>query len=63
MLQLMRQRREDKEDKKRLEREGGSALAGSQRKTGLGLIEKEGDIAEIVYKKRGAVREWDLGKE
>lgn len=54
MLQLMRQRREDKEDRKR----AGSSST-SKRKT----TEREPDITEIVYKKKGAVREWDMGKD
>jgi len=58
MLQLMRLRREDKEDRKRKEREGVSPSAGKW--TG---IDTEPNLTEIVYKKRGSVREWDLGKE
>ncbi|KAI0297607.1 hypothetical protein B0F90DRAFT_1819197 [Multifurca ochricompacta] len=58
MLELIKQKREDKAERKRLER--------------LGLVEKstlaswsEGGngLMDIEYKKRGSVREWDLGKE
>lgn len=58
MLQLIRIRREDKEAKKRREKEGESgSSSNSKRPSGdPGLI-------DIVYKKRGSVREWDLGKD
>lgn len=59
MLELIRQRREDKADKKRLERHGISKDTKKSSK-----MASEGiDIMSIEYKKRGAVREWDLGKE
>jgi len=59
MLQLMRLRREDKEERKRKEREGGSSSSATKRKG----VDVEPDLTEIVYKKRGSVREWDLGKD
>ena len=64
MLQLMRQRREDKEDKKRMESLGLNSKKGKGKEllSGLGM-EKEPDVMQVVYKKRGAVREWDLGKD
>jgi len=70
MLELIRIRREDKEDKKRLERMG----IGKEKKSGKGKELDVGsfnggwrggteNIMEIEYKKRGSVREWDMGKE
>jgi hypothetical protein len=71
MLELIRLRREDKEEKKRLERLGlgktsktsknsgkSEALSVNDRWAGGGV-----NIMEIEYKKKGSVREWDLGKE
>lgn len=67
MLELIRQRREDKAEKKRLERLGLSK--DQTRKKGVDSEVADrwtsgGDsIMDIEYKKRGTVREWDLGKE
>lgn len=62
MLELIRLKREDKEERKRLERLGITKEKSVKKKT-----EKAGsegiDIMAIEYKKRGSVREWDLGKE
>jgi len=72
MLELIRVRREDKEEKKRLERLGlskekvkvkknvpiSSSAAVADRWSSEGV-----SILDIEYKKRGSVREWDLGKE
>ena len=69
MLDLLRARRQDKEDKKRLERMGfskdeikkeisGSTTTATDRWNSGGV-----SIMDIEYKKRGSVREWDLGKE
>ncbi|KAG6335463.1 hypothetical protein ID866_3637 [Astraeus odoratus] len=66
MLDLLRQRREDKEEKKRLER-----LGFPSREIKLEQLKKRkpgessgGDsIMDIEYQKRGSIREWDLGKE
>ena len=72
MLELIRVRREDKEEKKRLERLGlskekvkvkknvpiNSSAAVADRWSSEGV-----SILDIEYKKRGSVREWDLGKE
>lgn len=57
MLQLIRIRREDKEEKKRREREGSSGRSSSNPKS------NEPGLMDLVYKKRGATREWDLGKD
>ena len=65
MLEVIRQRREDKEDKKRMERLGISDKGkekDKKKKSAEGTSEAV-DIMSIQYKKRGAVREWDLGKE
>lgn len=62
MLELIRLRREDKAEKKRLERLGISA-DDLGKKSGSGSSSGGLDIMEIEYKKKGAVREWDLGKE
>ncbi|KAK7040192.1 hypothetical protein VNI00_009998 [Paramarasmius palmivorus] len=78
MLELIRMRREDKAEKKRLERMGlskdeikqtvygtSTAVAGQSNTSGVrDRWNSEGNsIMDIQYKKRGAVREWDLGKE
>ena len=65
MLEVIRQRREDKEDKKRMDRLGISDKGkekDKKKKDAEGTSEAV-DIMSIQYKKRGAVREWDLGKE
>ena len=72
MLELIRVRREDKEEKKRLDRLGlskekvkvkknvpissSAAVADRWRSEGVSVL-------DIEYKKRGSVREWDVGKE
>ena len=71
MLELIRIRREDKLEKKRLERLGLTPDKKSKKNdiscvdgtvndrwthNGLGIM-------EIEYTKRGSVREWDMGKE
>lgn len=70
MLELLRQRREDKDEKRKLERMGykkdeikkaiatGSLSSVSDRWNSGGT-----SVMNIEYKKRGTVREWDLGKE
>jgi hypothetical protein len=72
MLELIRIRREDKEDRKRLEKMGlGKDRKRDKDKKGkridVGHVndlwrEETQNIMEIEYKKRGSVREWDLGK-
>lgn len=70
MLELIRIRREDKEEKKRMERLGLTKEKVKDKKKGT-VSDSVGDrwgaegvsIMEIEYKKRGSVREWDLGKE
>lgn len=76
MLELIKQRRQDKEDKKRLERLGlvdekdkkGKGKGKEKARVGIvgstSVISGSGSsILDIEYKKRGSVREWDLGKE
>jgi hypothetical protein len=68
MLELIRLRREDKEEKKRLERLGISTkdLKGKDKKKAGDKWDSGGgtsSIMDIEYKKKGSVREWDLGKE
>jgi hypothetical protein len=72
MLELIRIRREDKEEKKRMER-----LGLTQEKSSKKSLKKGGDansvadrwgtesisIMDIEYKRKGSVREWDLGKD
>ena len=71
MLELVRLRREDKAEKKRLERLGllpskdkkkavvlNSSAAVSERWNGEGI-----NAMKFEYSKKGTVREWDLGKE
>lgn len=72
MLELVRLRREDREDRKLLEKLGlrkdkdKSGKKGSESVSKSSTSERWGrggeDIMEIEYKKRGATREWDMGK-
>ncbi|KAI0066669.1 hypothetical protein BV25DRAFT_1988402 [Artomyces pyxidatus] len=74
MLELIRMRREDKEEKKRMERLGlldkDKDKKGKKKKVESGLTgemngwsEGGSNLMAIEYKKRGSVREWDMGKE
>jgi len=76
MLELIKQRRADKADRKRLERLGLVEKSGKEKKKGKSKVEGLGvagtlagwstggdGLMDIEYKKRGSVREWDLGKE
>ncbi|KAI0030148.1 hypothetical protein K488DRAFT_72420 [Vararia minispora EC-137] len=63
MLELIRARREDKAERKRLERLG---VVVDKKATAHGGMVGWGEgpsAMDITYKKRGAVREWDLCKE
>jgi hypothetical protein len=83
MLELIRRRREDKEEKKRMERLGLTQEKvvkdrKSVKKTAVkspvkaaapsasGVADRWGgegvSIMDIEYKKKGSVREWDMGK-
>ncbi|KAH9973320.1 hypothetical protein BGW80DRAFT_1309899 [Lactifluus volemus] len=76
MLELIKQRRVDKAERKRAERLGLIEKGGKDKKkskskvAGLGVAgmlagssEGGNGLMDIEYKKRGSVREWDLGKE
>jgi len=68
MLELIRVRREDKAEKKRSERSGISGKDDKKSSgSSSGVADRWGsgelNIMEIEYKKKGSVREWDLGKE
>jgi hypothetical protein len=76
MLDLLKQRREDKAERKRLERLGLVEKSGKEKKKGKSKVAGLGvagtlagwsgggdGLMDIEYKKRGSVREWDLGKE
>lgn len=76
MLEIIKQRREDKVEKKRLERLGLLPVdddekdkdnkvkkKGDKEADGRWTMDGGGGIMDIEYKKRGAVREWDVGKE
>ena len=69
MLELIRLRRQDKEDKKALERWGGAGGGAKDKKrkkgeeAGAGAGADGPNVMDIAYKKRGSVREWDLGKD
>ncbi|KAF9787315.1 hypothetical protein BJ322DRAFT_716365 [Thelephora terrestris] len=65
MLQLIKFRRQDKEDKKALERVG---IPAKRSKSGAIVadrpeVEAGHSIMNIEYAKKGSVREWDMGKE
>lgn len=59
MLDLIRVRREDKEDKRRLERLGIGKDTLKKDRTKSGEGEKELGLMDIKYSK---TREWDIGK-
>jgi hypothetical protein len=72
MLELIRLRREDRAEKKRLERLGilptkDRARKGVSTSSSAAVAERwnvEGvSVMNIEYNKKGTVREWDLGKE
>ena len=70
MLELIRIRREDKAEKKMLEKMGiqKDKKDKKRKSTELGIVndrwrDGNGNIMEIEYKKKGSVREWDMGKE
>lgn len=63
MLELLRQRREDKEEKKRLEKLGFHTSDKKIPTPKLKYSEGGDSVMEIEYKKKGSIREWDLGKE
>ncbi|CAE6414387.1 unnamed protein product [Rhizoctonia solani] len=74
MLELMRLRAQDKEEKKRREREDRekdkfdrkrAKEKGVSNTTSTTVLEPTGEIGlmDMKYKKRGAVKEWDLAKE
>jgi hypothetical protein len=65
MLQLIKLRRQDREDKKALERVG---IPAKRSKSGAIVadhpdVDTGPNIMNLEYKKKGAVREWDMGKE
>lgn len=79
MLELLRVRQQDREDRKALEKLGLSSKEIKERQKGASKSSKTsaagtsseaaarwgGDAASVMdieYTKRGAVREWDLGK-
>lgn len=71
MLDIIRQRREDKLERKRLERQGLLIEKGSSKKIVIkgemassSAWKGEGtSMMDIQYSKRGSVREWDMGKQ
>jgi hypothetical protein len=73
MLEIIRVRQEDKEEKKRMERLGLLPKEKSKSKkrgvipdSSLAVAERWGggvSVMDIEYKKKGTVREWDMGKE
>jgi hypothetical protein len=60
MLELLRLRRLDKQEKQRTAWSKGSKKGGSDDKW---TTSSTPSLLEIEYKKKGTVREWDLGKE
>ena len=68
MLELIKLRRQDKEERKRLERLGlkdkkGKGKDKEKVDINMSAVSGSASLLDIEYKKRGAVREWDLGKE
>jgi hypothetical protein len=70
MLELIRIRKEDREEKKMMERLGLTKEKTSSKSlkpiSSAAVSERWGtegsNIMEIEYSKRGSVREWDMGK-
>jgi hypothetical protein len=76
MLELIKQKRLDKAERKRVgvvEKSGKEKKSKSKSKiAGIGVagtlagwseVGSGNELMDIEYKKRGSVREWDLGKE
>lgn len=64
MLDIIRQRREDKAERKRMERLGISKEKEKSKGTSEAWTMSEGvSVMDIKYNKRGATREWDMGKD
>jgi hypothetical protein len=66
MLEVIRQRREYKAEKKRAERLGLSVESEREkekRKQDTWGTDGGDNLLDIKYTKKGAVREWDMGKE
>lgn len=65
MLELIKLRRQDREDKKVLERAG---IPAKRSKSGAIIadnpdVDAGSSVMNIEYAKKGTVREWDMGKE
>ena len=65
MLEIVRVRREEKEERKRLEKLHRSGSSSKSKETAVVLLPKgeTEDLLSIQYTKRGGVREWDEGKK
>lgn len=72
MLELIKIKREDKIEKKRLEKMGllpdSQKSVGGSGKKGKGMVSasvtgEDRGLMDITYTKRGTVREWDMGKD
>jgi len=64
MLQVVRVRREEKEEKKRLEKLHHSGTSSKKDLPGVALPRSDADdLLGMQYTKRGGVREWDEGKK
>ncbi|KAG8886566.1 hypothetical protein FRB98_001214 [Tulasnella sp. 332] len=75
MIELVKMRKEDKADRKRREKEEKRENKGKKRKKGVDEDEEDEknrrirlglerpSVMDVKYVKRGAMREWDVGKE
>jgi len=65
MLRLIQLRRQDKEDKKVLDRAGIPAKRSNSGAIVADRLDADTghSIMNLEYKKKGTVREWDMGKE
>lgn len=73
MLEVVKQRNIDRAERKKREKEGGKSKDKKKKKGREEMVAVDqwkgssgGDDAgmmDIVYKKRGTVREWDMGKD
>jgi hypothetical protein len=66
MLEIVRVRREEKEERKRLEKLHRSGVSSSKKTATASVVVPRSDAEDLLsmqYTKRGGVREWDEGKK
>jgi hypothetical protein len=63
MLELVKIRRQDRAERRWAEKHGGAEKAPVLASASSALAQDELGVMDIQYKKRGSVREWDMGKD